>query len=143
MGDEREQPDSHADCREIALEQHGCRRPDDIQRKVDRGRCGAEEHAASAQAGAESGEEAVVVEPDLATIHRESWGTLRQCLGSLFDVAHPGHPDSPAAAAGLLVSLDVIAMARVTEPDFMTGARASAIADAMPGRGRTVERTAD
>lgn len=73
------------------------------------------------------------VTPALAEIHRSGWARLRQTLTELIRLAHPGHPEPAAAAEAALAVFDGVAVARVAEPDFMTGARASAILDRVLG----------
>lgn len=73
------------------------------------------------------------VTPALAEIHRSTWIRLRTSLAELIEQTHPGHPDPAAAAETALAAFDGVAVARVAEPDFMTGARASAILDRVLG----------
>lgn len=73
------------------------------------------------------------VTPALAEIHRSTWIRLRTSLTELIEQTHPGHPDPAAAAETALAAFDGIAVARVAEPDFMTGERASAILDRVLG----------
>lgn len=69
------------------------------------------------------------VTPELAEIHARTWTQLRERMSELIAAAHPGHPDPEAAAGWALATFDGIAVARVTEPQFMTGTRAAALAE--------------
>ncbi|MBD8020931.1 TetR/AcrR family transcriptional regulator [Brevibacterium gallinarum] len=69
------------------------------------------------------------VTPELAEIHARTWAQLRERMSQLITGAHPGHPAPEAAAGWALATFDGIAVARVTEPQFMTGTRAAALAE--------------
>lgn len=69
------------------------------------------------------------VTPSLAEIHTRTWAQLREQMSELITAAHPHHPDSEAAAGWALATFDGIAVSRATEPQFMTGPRAAALAE--------------
>lgn len=69
------------------------------------------------------------VTPSLAQIHTRTWTQLRKQMSELITAAHPQHPDPEAAAGWALATFDGIAISRATEPQFMTGPRAAALAE--------------
>lgn len=69
------------------------------------------------------------VTPSLAEIHARTWAQLRKQMSELITAAHPHHPDPEAAAGWALATFDGIAISRATEPQFMTGPRAAALAE--------------
>lgn len=69
------------------------------------------------------------VTPALAAIHARTWTQLRERMSELITTAHPHHPDPEAAAGWALATFDGIAVGRVSEPQFMTGTRAAALAE--------------
>jgi AcrR family transcriptional regulator len=71
------------------------------------------------------------VNPELAEVHRHGWNALRGHLSRLISAALPARPDPDADAALLLACLDGITVSRVTEPDFMTAARAQEMVERM------------
>lgn len=70
------------------------------------------------------------VHEGLAGIHQGAWARLRGTFASLLEVHTPAHPSPQAAADLLLAGLDGIAVSRMTEPHYMTAARAEAVAEA-------------
>ncbi len=69
------------------------------------------------------------VTPELADIHTRTWTQLRARMAQLIGTAHPAHPAPEAAAAWALATFDGIAVARVSEPRFMTGRQAANLAE--------------